>query len=474
MVGTRHILGLAIDDCGIVATELCIRSGRAEIRGTGEFAWEKEFTADTAKDLGQRFRRFLRDRGFTAKRAVVGLAAKWVLAKEIEAPPAAPEALAGILGIQAERVFSMNADELIFDYCGKTSTSEKSQVLLLAAHRQTVGQIKEMAEAAGLHVQSITVSAFACGSTPSDNGSACHYGLYTRPTYCEFWSQFDGSPQFIKHIPLGVDGNPSGYADLLTTTIQRQILMSSRQDQVPPHQVTAYDACGLSDEAFERLNQRLSPQITVRNGRAGWQAGTLADKPGHPQEAGTVAAAAVALTAVGPSRMSVDFLNPRIGQKKAVSHKRVVTWVAVVAAVLLVALGVSVADWQSDRRDVAIYTQQLKDMGEDWAAAKDVVARLTYARSWLATEPQFLNCLRELTQAFPEEGSVWATSLALNENGSGSVVGKATSPESIEEVLDKIRGNSAFSDVQTIHIQNAGRDAREKEFAISFVFKGAR
>ncbi len=470
MVGTRHILGLAIDDCGIVATELSVRAGRTEIRGTGEFPWEKELTAENAKELGQGFRRFLRERGFTAKRAAVGLAAKWVLAKEIEAPPAAPEALAGILGIQAERVFSMDTDELVLDYCGKTSTSEKSQVLLLAARRQMVAQIKELAEAAGLQVQSITVSAFACGCTPSENGSVCGYGLYTRPTYCEFWGQSDGSPRFIKHIPLDANGNPSGYADLLTTTIQRQVLLSSRQDQTPPHHVTAYDACGLSDDTFELLNKRLAPQISLRNERTG----SRFARPGRPQESGAVAAAALALTAVGTSRLAIDFLNPRIGEKKAVSHKRILVWASVAAAVLLVALGVWLAGWQSDRREIAVYAQQLKDMSEDLAAAKDVVARLTYAESWLSVEPRFLNCLRGLTLAFPEEGSVWATSLAMNESGTGSVIGKASSPENIQEVADKIRADQAFADVQIVHIQDAGRGAREKEFAIRFVFKGAK
>ena len=151
MVGTRHMLGLAIDDAGVVATELSLQSGRAEVRRTGELLWEQELTADSAKLLGQRLRHFLREQGFSAKRAVVGLAAKWVLTKEVEAPPASPEVLAGMLSIQAERAFSMNADELIFDYCGRTSTTEKRPVLLLAARRQIVDQIKELTEAAGLH-----------------------------------------------------------------------------------------------------------------------------------------------------------------------------------------------------------------------------------------------------------------------------------------------------------------------------------
>jgi hypothetical protein len=89
-------------------------------------------------------------------------------------------------------------------------------------------------------------------------------------------------------------------------------------------------------------------------------------------------------------------------------------------------------------------------------------------------EPRFLNCLREITLAFPEEGYVWATSLALNDNGAGSAVGKATSEASFYEVFDKIKENEMFSDAKMIHIRDIGRDSREKEFAISFTFKGAK
>lgn len=473
MVGTRHLLGLALDDCGVVATELCIRGGRPEIRRTGELSWDREFSSETVVELGHRLRQFLREQGFTAKKAVVGLAAKWILAKEVEAPPATPEVLAGMLSIQAERAFSLNAEELVFDYCGKTSTTQKSQVLLLAARRQIVDQVKELVAAAGIQVQSITVSAFACGSRTSENGSACRYGLYTRPTYCEFWAQTNGSPQFIKHIPLGVNGDPCGYAGLLTTAIQRQILLSSRQDQAP-HHVAAFDACGLPGETLARLNERLGPnQISVRDGRSGLLAAGVRIPSGVEANQGVVAAA-VALTGVGPERPVVDFLNPRIGEEKKADHKRFFIGAAGVLAVCLIGLGLWLLDWQNDRRDIAAYKQQLADMEKDLAVAKDVVARLTYASSWGATDPRFLCCLREITQAFPEEGVVWATSLALNESGVGSVVGKLTNESSFYEVFDKIDRNPAFTNTKLIHIRDVGQNSREKEFAISFTFKGVK
>jgi hypothetical protein len=472
MLGTRTVLGLAIDEFGIIAAELRVRPGRNEIRRTGQFTFEEEFAPENAEGLGQQLRRFLRTNHFSSKQVSIGIPAKWVLAKEIVVPPANPDALAGMLSIQVERAFSLNPAELIFDYCGRTSASEKSQVLLLAARRKMVDQIRLLAGAAGLQVQAVTVSALAFGKALSEAGPEQWYGLYTRPTYCEFWSQLDGRPRSIRHVPMGADnGTPDDYAKLLTSTIQRLILLS--QDQSPTHQVTAYDACGVSDEIIDRLNEQLAPQTTITNGGAGLRPKRLGLSD-HPEEAQSIAAAAVAMTAVGTDKPPVDFLNPRIGVKKTSGRKRLAVWGAIIGAACLVALGSVLADWQGDRTDIATYTQQLELMSEDVAAAQEIVDRVSYAGSWASQEPQFLDCLRELTLAFPQEPRVWATSLALGENGQGALVGKANDERSFYEVLDKIKRNTAFADVKMIHIRDVGRDSREKEFAVHFKFQGVR
>jgi hypothetical protein len=474
MVGTRHILGLAIDDAGVVATELSIQAGRTEVHRTGELLWDQQLTADNAKAQGERLRHFLREHGFSAKRAVVGLAAKWVLTKEVDAPPASPEALAGMLSIQAERAFSLNAEDLIFDYCGPTSTSEKSQVLLLGARRKLVNEVKDLAAAAGLQVQSITLSALACSKALSEGGLACWYGLYARPTYCEFWAQMEGSPRFIKHVPLGKNGTPDAYAELLASTVERLVLLSPVPGQHPPYKVTAYDACGWPEGLIDGLGKRLGPQITVSNGRAGLLSKGLGWRD-HPDGARAIAATAVAMTGVGAERPPIDFLHPRIGaKKKGVSHKRVAVWGAGIAAACLLGLGVLLVFWHAYAGDVATYEAWLKSNSTEIAAAQEVVDRYKYASSWDSREPRFLECLKELTLAFPEEPYVWAKNLILNENGTGSLGGTTTSEASFYVVLDKMKQNGAFSDVKMNHIRDIGRDSRDKEFAIYFTFRGMK
>ncbi|MCU0914748.1 MAG: hypothetical protein MUC88_09315 [Planctomycetes bacterium] len=478
----RHILGLAIDDAGVVATELSVQSGRVELRRTGELLWEQELTADSVKPLGLRLRHFLREQGFSAKRAVVGLAAKWVLTKEIETPPASAEVLAGMLSIQAERAFSLDAEELIFDYCGGTPTtdrnresgkagaSEKSQVLLLAARRQVIGLIRELTEAAGLQLQAVTVSALACSRVSSGSGAACSYGLYARPTYCEFWAQTEGSPRLIKHVPMSRNGTPDGYVDLLGSTVERLLLLSPIAGQRPPYQIAAYDACGLPERMVDGLGRRLGDQIKVSDGCSGLRSRglSLGDRP---ETGRALAATAVALTGIGTDRPLVDFLNPRVGAKKAASHTQAITWGAVLAGAGVLALGILLLVWHGYSRDITADKAWLKTNDTQIAAAQEAVDRYTYAGSWDSRDPQFLECLRGLTAAFPQEPSIWASSLALNENGTGSIVGKTSNEQSFHEVLDQLKQTPEFSDVKMIHLRDVGRDSREKEFAISFKFK---
>ena len=467
MRSTQTVLGLAIDESGIAATALRARAGRHEIRRCGRFVFRDKLSPENAEELGRQFKQFLRTNHFTAKQAAVGIPAQWIVAKEITVPPAKADSLSGLLHIQAERAFSLNAGDLVFDYCGRPSSAESSKILLLATRRQLTDQIVALVTAAGLRVQSVTVSALTLNEALSADTTECRYGLYARPGYCEFWSRANGRLRSIQHVATPAD------ATALAATIQRLLVLSSKQDPSSADHVTVYDDCGLSDGTLDRLRDRLAPGIAVADGNAE----LFSDRVGaEPPEAGapSIAAVAVAMGALGTGRPPVDFLHSRINGKKATGHKRLTVWAGIVAVACLVGLGAVLAGYRSDAADIAYYTEQLELMSEDIAAARELVDRVSYARSWTSREPEFLECLRELTLAFPQEPRIWATSLALSDNGVGALVGKAVDKESFYKVLDRIKNNEAFSDVQMVHVRDAGRDAREQEFAVNFIFRGAK
>jgi hypothetical protein len=464
------MLGLAVDEFGVVVAEVGVRSGRPHVRRVGQCVFEEKLGADNGKELGQTLRQFLRTNHFSQKNAVVGIPTKWVVAKEVTAPPASADAVAGMLGIQAERTFSLNSGELIFDYCGRTSTSQSSKVMLLAARRQMIDQIKELTAAAGLHVQAVTVSALAFGKVSSSDASKQRYGVYTRPTYCECWSQLDGTPRSIKHIAMpSTNGTPPDHALRLTSAIQQLIMVSSQQDQTPPYEVAIYDGSSMADGVIDRLNERLGPQVTITDGNAMLASAGLLSAD-RDEQWPAIAAAAVAAA----EKPSIDFLNPRIGRKKTSPRTRVLTWGGIAGIVLLVAVGAVVADWQSKRADIASYSEQLEMIADDVTVARDLKERLSYASGWTSQEPRFLECLRQLTLAFPESPRIWATSLAIGETSEGSLIGRAVDEQSFYEVLNNIKGNAAFSNVMMMYLRDAGGNSREKAFAVTFKFQGVK
>ena len=488
MLGTRKLLGapilqsfrkmgtlgLAIDEFGIAAAEIRTLHGHTEVQRTGQWQFEKKLNLDNAKDAGQKLKQFLRENHFSSKQAVIGIPTKWIVAKEITIPPAGAESVAGVLNIQAERAFSLNAGELVFDYCGRTSSSEPSEVLLLAARSQIVEQVKELAASAGLQLRSMTVSALAFGKNVTDSDTEYRYGLYTRPAYCEFWAQLNGSPRSIQHIPLtATNKTVDERAELLASTIQRLILLSSQHDSSSSHRITAYDGCGRAGETIELLNEHLKPRIVVTDGSAQLP-GEITDSPELQEQAQSIAAVAVATAAAGTDKLPVDFLNPRFGLKKKAVRKPVTIWAGIIAAVCLPVIIAVLMNWRADSRDIATYQEQLALMSEDITAAKEVVDRITYAKSWTSQEPVFLNCLRELTLMFPEEPTIWATNLRLSEDAGAALVGKAVNEESFYEVLDKIKQNEAFFNVQMVHLRKVGRDLTEQEFAVNFEFRGVK
>jgi hypothetical protein len=466
MLGTRTILGLAIDEFGIVAAEVSAHTGRPEIRHVGQLTFDEKLSSDNVNDRAGQLKAFLRTNHFTSKHAVIGIPLKWIVAKEMTAPAAANEAVAGMLGIQAERAFSLNANELIFDYHGSTSTSEPSRVMLLAARRQMIEHIKEMAASAGLHLQAVTVSALAFSG--SADSSRAHFGLYARPAYCEFWSQSNGRLHAVRHIPIpSTNGSGPDHTDVLTSAIQKQVMLTPQQDQTPPYEVTLYDASGLSTSVISRLDKQLRPQITLSDGRSSVLAGTS----GQGEHAEAIAAAAVAMAAARTAGPQVDFLNPRIGIKKVDHRKKAITYIAGGVAACVLIVGLIALDWHLKTSQIASYKAQLEEAKPQIDNAKLVVDRVAYAKSWLSQEPKFLERMRELTLMFPQKpNSAWVGNLTLTERTGGSLTGKSSDQATALDIIRQLREDKKFfTDIQ----RNYLRQTKEGfEYSINFKFAG--
>jgi hypothetical protein len=227
-----------------------------------------------------------------------------------------------------------------------------------------------------------------------------------------------------------------------------------------------WNTCGLSAGSLRTLGERLP--LAARICRYPSDLG-IAEGPAAP--AGEFsAAAALALAGLQKQRLAVDFLHSRLVSRKRIALKGKVAWAAGMAAAVLIAGFFLLLDWQREHQEIEDLKGQLEIMQASVATAKDVVDKTGFARGWYDRRPGFLDCLRELTLAFPVEGRIWATSLAMGENMRVLLSGKATDEGAVLEVLDRLKGSPRFSDVKPLYIREVGGETKDVSFAISFRF----
>jgi hypothetical protein len=178
----------------------------------------------------------------------------------------------------------------------------------------------------------------------------------------------------------------------------------------------------------------------------------------------------MALGVLSRRRPAVDLLHSRLSPKGRRRLTRKAAWAGAVVAALVVAGTVVAVDWHRDSTEAAALRQKLNAMGGDLDKAKDTVAKVTFARPWYDRRPSYLECMRELTLAFPEEGLIWTTSLAIQEDMNVVFSGKAVSQSAVLDVLDRLKANPKLSIVQPVYIRRADERGREFAFAMSFTF----
>lgn len=71
MFSSRNILGIAIDEFGIVVAEVRYRTGLPDVRRVGQWNFDEKLNSDNARDLGQNMRQFLRKNHFSSKQAII-------------------------------------------------------------------------------------------------------------------------------------------------------------------------------------------------------------------------------------------------------------------------------------------------------------------------------------------------------------------------------------------------------------------
>ena len=499
--GSNKVLGLAVGERGVTACELT-RAGAAARASAAEFVYPAGVAADDWAAIGKALGEFLRQHRIGARRAVVGLPLKWAVVKPKEVPPSSPQALQSMLRLQAERDFAMEPQDLVIEYAGEASPNAQSTVLLLAVPRKRLDGVLKMAEAAGVKVEAVTLSAVALAEATArvtqGEGAVLHVGAGV----AELSVQHRGQPRVLRHLraPVGAAaavggagieppgpegegapgaaGGAGGAAPVIpprdpaaALTLELRQVLSLMPQNGTAGDLALWDGVGLGDaprawaDAFGvAVREQSLEALGVTNG---------------PSAAGTggagrfAPAAALGLLALQGGAVVPDLLDSRLVERKPSRAAKPIVWGVLVGVV--VALGIAFAwyDLSSQRNQIAVLKTKLAEIQPELKRDEATIARVSYAQQWKDQEPRFLACLRDLTAMFPDDGQIWATSLSLNDDGRGRLEAQSTSSDAPKLALRKLEDHPHFAEVNVRSIQNVGRNTTDQGFAITFRYTGA-
>ncbi|MGA2266448.1 MAG: hypothetical protein ABSH10_08480 [Phycisphaerae bacterium] len=461
----RKSLGLAVTEQGITAVEVGWNGPAGTILHAAALDFSDELNLSLPDALGRELKAVLRRSGFQASRCVIGLAASWIVAREKVVPATDADALRGALSIAAELEFASSPSDLSFDYVALPA-GQGTAAMLVAAPRRVVGQLTSMARSAGLSVEAITVSAAAM-ATGQEASPAGRLILCLLPRGVEAVVQSGGGIRLIRHLSVRLDA-PGAPFDALVGELRRLLALApGGQESGLIQQVLMWDSIERDASFWDSLKTSLGLP---------WKLGQLASDlgvavaPSVPIKNLWAQAAALACCA---GRGGIDFLHSRLAPPARSGWK----WrVGAAVAACAVLLGVGVyffLDWHAKQQEVQTLKTQLSQHKDAIAQAKTLTDDVTFARTWYDHRPAVLDCLREITGAFPQEGKIWATSLVIRQDMQALLTGKAVNEAAALEVFDHLKSDPRLVRVKPLFIRQTGGTSRDVSFAVNLSLRGA-
>mgnify|MGYP001362383417 CR=1 FL=1 len=463
MIGLRQgpVLGLAIEARRIIAAQANLKAHKWAVTRTAEFIFPDGIGFEDAERLGKALREFLKENGFEARDAVAGIPANWVFSTGKHFPPASHTALAGMVRVEAERRFAAELDQLALDYANGANGSG-GMVFITAMPRRKLDQVEAMLAVAGLKCRAVTVTGTALAARVA-KGAPSMTMLMLRSGYAESVTAADGRIIDVKHI---ASGSGAGRADGLRAVLLRLLATAGGADDWGA--LFVWDETGAHGEAADIGAELGSPVRQVTADQLGIEsaAGETGVASAH------YVAAVLAFCGARREALPVDFLHSRLARRNKRPVGRKIGWGVAVAGALVLALLMMLSQWRQEERDLQALEGQLSAMSGDIKAARSVVDTVTLARGWTDARPRFLEALLALTQAFPADGAIYVTNLAVRQDMRVLISGKSSDERKVLEALDGIRSSGAVDAVKLLYLREAGGGSREVAFSMTFDFTG--
>jgi hypothetical protein len=420
----NKLLGMAVGEKSLFVAEVTAGE-KPDVKRLAEFIYPAESSLADPATLGISLGTFLRDQRFTARQAVVGLPAKWLLVKTKEVPPADSSVAADLLRLQAEGDFSSELKDLVFDYAGEASPSGSRNVLLVATPQKYIDLVHQMCESAKVEPIAVTSSSAALGTITGRANGENAVVLTLAAAGSELTAQSGGYTSTLRHLRASVP------EPLFLSELRRAVSMLPAGGSNGGRELIVWDGGGVPTGTLgESLGMRVRtgdlPSLGVST--------TEAARNGGGRK--FASAVALALAVLGDSRLPIDFLHSRLA---APAKRLVARWMIWTAIGVVAFIGVTVLAYshlQKAQANLDGMAAEYKQKEPSIKAADAFVTKVSFAQRWHGGDPRYLACMNEITRLVPEDGQTYCTSLIIREK---EVTKAETKKDSLNKAANETR-----------------------------------
>lgn len=468
------LLGIAISDREIVVAQVAGRRGRLQ----NYLRWEipEGVSFVQPRVLGERLAAVLKEKGFTADKAVLGVPARWLIAERRELPPVGREQALSLMRLQAERLSagagSGPGDEsgIVFDVAGDLSASQATNGLLVGISSMRLDQLRALCDAADIEPVGVTATGLALSQTfRRDTGDVLVlFGGHGT----ELVRRDEGQAVGLRHLN-GVPTSGQGVLPALTAELSRALTLGSSSAH-PAQSVVLIGESSLPETGYSELSERLGREVRSTTPlEALAEMSTVGSLNGEAQGVMTERIwPAIALAGLGAvaGRLPVNFLDPRLALPKESRISRPVVLGTLAGLLAVAALVWLILAVRSAEQEATFLEKELEDRAADIEAAQATIDEVRIGRTYFEKRPAILDPLADLARAFPEEGTIWVSTFTMRPDGKGQIVGRASDQQAILDVRDALMANPAFQNLQLPDQREASGRRGEWSFTLSFTY----
>lgn len=447
------LLGLALDANRLDAVVLRRTNGSLQVQQTVSAQLSLDPLTADPQLVAREIRNHLDTAGIHERHCVLALPLKWVLTTHAEIPQIPEADIASFLQIEAERGFPCDVSTLVTCTSRCRAASGKEYALMMGIPRAHLAVLDQVLRAAKLKPVAFGVGMIALAIPGSSAKKGC-LALAISETNIGIQVSCEGGIAALRTLEGGLEAegsrrvlNPQVAAREVRITLGQ--LPDALRDSV--RQIRVFGPRDLGQQLVDELELRLD-SLGLKTELVTHYAGNEFG-PQLPPE--TVVSPALALAAERLARNATqfDFLPPRVTAWQQMTRRYSSSRLRLAAAVgggvvLLVALlfGFQQVQLISARSQWNRMSAKVKEL-------EGIQAQIRQYRPWFDEGARGLTILRQLTLAFPEEGTVTAKTVEIRELNAVTCAGQARDNQSLLRTLDRLRSTSGVSDVKVTQIR---------------------